>query len=80
MKAVKANKQYTIAEPEKASYLAQGYDIIDDNGATIERSPQSTVSYGQFEALLVENSALAAENKKLKAENKKLKADKKGEA
>lgn len=80
MKAVKANKQYTIAETEKASYLAQGYDIIDDNGTVIEHSPQATVSYSQFAALLAENSALAAENKKLKAENKKLKADKKGEA
>ena len=30
MKAVKANKQYTIAETEKAAYLAQGYDIIDE--------------------------------------------------
>ena len=33
MVAVKANKQYTITEAEKKSYLAQGYDIIGDNGA-----------------------------------------------
>ena len=32
MVAVKANKQYTITEAEKKSYLAQGYDIIGDNG------------------------------------------------
>ena len=37
MKAFKANKQYTITEAEKAGYLAQGYDIIDDTGAVVER-------------------------------------------
>ena len=47
MVAVKANKQYTITEAEKKSYLAQGYDIIGDNGA-VEHSPQATVPYAEF--------------------------------
>lgn len=76
MKAVKANKQYTINETEKPSYLAQGYDILDDNGTVIERSPQASVSYSEYEKLLNENTALKAELNSLKAERKR----KRGEA
>ena len=70
MKAIKRNKVYTVNETTKDSYLAQGYDIADDSGNVIERSPQSTVKYSEY-------AAVVEENKKLKAENKKLK---KGEA
>lgn len=69
MKAVKANKQYTITENEKKSYLAQGFDIIDDDG-TIEHSPQATVSYSEYEKLLNENLALKSENEQLKKRKK----------
>ena len=31
MKAVKANKVYTVDEISKNDYLAQGFDIVDDN-------------------------------------------------
>lgn len=76
MKAVKSNKQYTISETEKPSYLAQGYDILDDDGIVIERSPQASVSYSEYEKLLNENTALKAELNSLKAERKR----KRGEA
>lgn len=76
MKAVKANKQYSIGAAEKASYLAQGFDIIDDNGVVIERSPQSTVPYAKYKELLSQNDRLKAELEQLKADSKK----KKGEA
>lgn len=66
MKAVKANKQYTISEAEKAGYLAQGYDIIDDNGAVIERSPLATVPYSQYEAAAAELEQLRGELRKKK--------------
>lgn len=82
MKAVKANKQYTISETEKSSYLAQGYDILDDDGTVIERSPQATVLYSEYEKLLNENAALKTEIEQLKAEIERLKAEgkkKKGE-
>ena len=69
MKAVKANKQYTITENEKKSYLAQGFDIIDDDGI-IEHSPQATVSYSEYEKLLNENLALKSENEQLKKRKK----------
>lgn len=76
MKAVKANKQYTISETEKPSYLAQGYDILDDDGSVIEHSPQAAVSYSEYEKQLNENTALKAEIERLKADGRK----KKGEA
>lgn len=66
MKAVKANKQYTITETEKKSYLAQGFDIIEDDG-TVEHSPQATVSYSEYEKLLNENLSLKSENERLKS-------------
>lgn len=69
MRAVKANKQYTITENEKKSYLAQGFDIIDDDG-TIEHSPQATVPYSDYEKLLNENLALKSENEQLKKRKK----------
>lgn len=69
MRAVKANKQYTITENEKKSYLAQGFDIIDDDG-TVEHSPQATVSYSEYEKLLNENLALKSENEQLKKRKK----------
>lgn len=75
MKAVKANKQYTITEAEKESYLAQGYDILDDKGKITERSPQAAVAYSEYEKLLKENTALKAENEQLKADGKKKKGE-----
>lgn len=68
MKAVKANKVYTVNESTKGDYLAQGYDITDDKGIVIEHSPSSSVSYEIYSKVLAENAALKAEIKKLKAE------------
>lgn len=70
MKAVKANKVYTIDETAKSSYLSQGYDIADENGKVIERSPQSTVKYSEYEKVLAENKKLKTEIAKLKKEEK----------
>lgn len=66
MKAVKDNKEYTITENEKASYLAQGYDICDDEGNVVEHSPQSTVPYADFEAVVSENFNLRFEIEELR--------------
>lgn len=66
MKAIKGNKAYVVDEKSKASYLAQGYDIVDDKGKIIERSPQSTVKYAEYEKVVAENEKLKAENAKLK--------------
>lgn len=63
MKAIKENKVYHVDEKTKDAYLAQGFDIYDDKGKIIEKSPKSTVSYEAY-------AKLEAENKKLKAELK----------
>ncbi len=76
MVAVKANKQYTITEAEKKSYLAQGYDIIGDNGA-VEHSPQATVPYAEFEKAQAEIAKLREELAQAQAQAAKTK---KGEA
>lgn len=66
MKAIKANKIYSITETSKESYLAQGFDIADDKGKVIEHSPSSAVSYSEYEKVIEENKKLKAENAKLK--------------
>lgn len=66
MKAIKANKQYTISEAEKATYLSQGYDITDDKGAVVERSPLTTVPYSQYKQAVDELEQLRDELKKKK--------------
>ena len=58
MKAIKDNKVYTVDAASKGDYLARGYDIYDDNGKLIERSPSSTVSRKEYDALLEKYNAL----------------------
>lgn len=66
MKAVKDNKVYTVDETNKKDYLAMGYDIYDDKGNVVERSPSSTVSRKEYDTLLAKYEALKAD--KLAAE------------
>ncbi len=66
MKAIKDNKVYTVDEISKTEYLAKGYDIFDNAGNCIERSPSSTVSRREHDELLDKYNKLIAENKKLK--------------
>lgn len=58
MKAIKDNKVYTVDAASKGDYLARGYDIYDDNGKLIERSPSSTVSRKEYDELLAKYNAL----------------------
>ena len=67
MKAIKDNKVYTVDETSKGDYLARGFDIYSDDGKLVERSPSSTVSRKEYDALLAKIAALQAENAKLKA-------------
>lgn len=66
MKAIKDNKVYTVDETSKVDYLAKGYDIFDDEGNCIERSPSSTVSRREYDELLDKYNKVVSENKKLK--------------
>ena len=40
MKALKDNKEYTIAEEQKHAYLEEGYDIYGEDGKLLEYSPR----------------------------------------
>ena len=54
MLAVKDNKVYRTDENSKEEYLAQGFDICDDNGKVVEYSPSSTVSRADYNKVLAE--------------------------
>ncbi len=70
MKAVKGNKVYTVDEVSKKDYLAQGYDITDDNFNVMERSPTATVPYREYEKAVQEAEKLRAELEALKKQKK----------
>lgn len=70
MKAIKDNKVYTIDQNSKAEYLARGFDIYDDGGKMIARSPSATVPAAQYDELLAKYNALAAEKAAEKGEEK----------
>lgn len=70
MKAVKENKVYTVSEETKQAYLAQGYDITDDEYNVIERNPASVVPYKEYEKIVQENESLRTELEELKAKKK----------
>lgn len=73
MKATKANKVYSISESEKKHYIAQGYDILDDEGNITDYGAGKSVSYEEYRKVKEENEKLKKANEKLKAENKELK-------
>lgn len=58
MKAVKANKEYTVTDENKALYLKQGFDIVDDDGTVLEHGKGKKVDYSEYEKLSRENAAL----------------------
>ena len=70
MKAVKASKEYTSSEQEKAAYVKRGFDIYE-SGKLVESGAGSTVSAKEYEALQKEVEKLKKENAKLKKEEKK---------
>ncbi|MDK0630289.1 hypothetical protein P5E75_09525 [Clostridium perfringens] len=77
MKAIRKNKVYTINETEKSYYIAQGYDILDDEGEIISYGAGKSVSYEEYRKVKDRLDLLESENEKLKEENKKLKAENK---
>ncbi len=69
MKAVKDNKVYNVDEVTKSEYLAKGFDIVDDNGNLIERSPSSIVSRKEYDELLSKYNELFAKYSELVEKN-----------
>ena len=51
MKAVKANKVYTIVEAEMKRYIDEGFDICDDDGNIVKYGRGKTVPYEEYAAL-----------------------------
>lgn len=60
LKVKKGNKVYKISEAEKTSYLANGYDVIDENGNVIEHALNSTVPYSEYIKVVKELEELKA--------------------
>lgn len=48
MKAKKENKVYRITEDQKKRYLAEGYDIYDEEGNVQEYSPLKKIPFGEY--------------------------------
>lgn len=71
MKAIKGNKVYDVDKTTKGAYLAQGYDITDDKGKIIERSPSGAVKRSDYDKALAEIEKLKEEIAQLKGEGGK---------
>lgn len=64
MKAIKDNKEYTITEAEKKTYIAQGYDIVKD-GKIVSYGAGKTVSYDEYKKLEAKCKELETKLKEL---------------
>lgn len=60
MVAVKGNVEYRITEAEKAMYIKNGFDILDDSGKKIADGAHKTISYEQYEKVRKELEELKA--------------------
>lgn len=68
MTARKANKVYTVSEAEMESYLAMGYDIFDEEGKLLKRSPTATIPYSEYEKVVKERDELKTQLDKVVAD------------
>ena len=69
MTAEKENKAYTITEEQKATYMAEGFDIRDDEGNMIAYGAGKTVAYEDYMKVVKENMALKEELDKQRVSN-----------
>lgn len=63
MIAVKGNRHYRIAESERESRRAEGYDIYDDEGNLLAYSLRKTVPWEDYAALEAKYNRLKARKK-----------------
>lgn len=84
MKAVKANKEYVVTAENKAFYIKQGFDIIDEAGNLVAYGAGKTVPYDdhmravkEVERLQVLCAELQEEKAGLQKELETLKMEKK---
>ncbi len=64
MTAEKDNKVYTIDESTKDRYVAEGYDIRDDDGKVVAYGKGKTVPYEKYQRVLQELESLKTEKQK----------------
>lgn len=78
----KNNKELTVLESQKDSYLALGYNVIDKTGDIVEtgRATEHTALREENDTLKAELSKQSAKIARLEKENKKLKAENKSES
>ncbi|ACL77335.1 hypothetical protein [Ruminiclostridium cellulolyticum] len=77
MKATKGNKVYSVDETNKAFYVGQGYDIVDDDGNVIEQGAGKKVDLKKYNDLQEKLTKLAKENKDLKEKSAALEKENK---
>ena len=58
MIARKENKVYSVTEENKAFYVNQGFDILDEDGNILSYGKGKTVDYAEYEKLFLENQRL----------------------
>ncbi|MEF9917685.1 MAG: hypothetical protein RR310_07265 [Eubacterium sp.] len=58
MKAVKANKVYTIGETQKETYLKDGFDVYGNDGELVEYGHGKTIPYEMYKEVLDELNRL----------------------
>lgn len=78
----KNNKELTVLESQKDSYLALGYNVIDKTGNIVEtgRATEYTALREENDTLKAEMAKLLAKVARLEKENKKLKTENKSES
>lgn len=78
----KNNKELTVLESQKDSYLALGYNVIDEAGNIVEtgRATEYTALREENDTLKAEMAKLLAKVARLEKENKKLKTENKSES
>jgi cell division protein FtsB len=76
MLAIKENRQYTITEVDVQSFVADGYDVYDDNGDLVAYGVGKTVPFDKYAKLMAQNEKLQDEIIELREQVKTL--EKKG--
>lgn len=75
MKAIKENRVYTITEADQKRFIAEGYDIRDDDGNLIAFGAGKTVPFGKYAEALKRIEDLTAENVELRKKAMKAKEE-----
>lgn len=62
----KENKQLTVDEKDVSTYLAQGYDLVDEEGNVKTEGKKKSVDYSIYAKVKAELAALKNKDKSVK--------------